>query len=115
MLILPESVHRSNHEEAKLGMIQYFNSKLEKILSENSKKDLYWVLGKVKIHDEKGKSLARPYLQAMDAKPPLIKESFVYEVDNKRGVKTLLWVMNPDNTLTFPTLNKTISVADKRA
>jgi hypothetical protein len=40
-----------------------------------------------------------------------VKESFVYEIDNRRGVKTLLWVMHPDDTLSFPTLGKSIRVS----
>ncbi len=35
----------------------------------------------------------------------------MYEVDNRRGVKTLLWVMHPGDLLSFPTLGKSIRVA----
>ncbi len=84
--------------------------KLEKILNKNAHKDKYWVLGKVKIEKRKGKDIAKPFLQACDEKPGIVKESFVYEVDNRRGVKTLLWVMHPGDMLSFPTLGKSIRV-----
>lgn len=83
---------------------------LEKILNANKHKDMYWILGKAKIEKKKGKDIVRPFLQACDEKPGIIKESFVYEVDNKRGVKSLLWVMHPGDLLSFPTLGKSIRV-----
>ena len=94
---------------AKNGLINHFNTELEKILNENSNKDKYWILGKVKF-EEGNKKVGRTFLEASDSKPPVVKDSFLYEVDNKRGVKTLLWVMNPDGSLRMPTLNKTIHV-----
>ncbi len=83
---------------------------LENILNDNRHKDKYWILGKAKIEKKKGKDIIRPFLQACEEKPQVIKESFVYEVDNKRGVKTLLWVMHPGDMLSFPTLGKSIRV-----
>jgi hypothetical protein len=83
---------------------------MERILNENSHIDRYWILGKAKIEKKKGKDVVRPFLQACSEKPGLIKESFVYEVDNKRGVKTLLWIMHPGDLLSFPTLGKSIRV-----
>ena len=111
MLILPKSVHETNHHQARQGMTDHFNAEMEKILNANQDKDVYWILGKVKAERKQGKDIIRPFLQACTEKPGVIRESFVYEVDNRRGVKTLLWVMHPGDTLTFPTLGKSIRVA----
>lgn len=100
------------HEEARRGITHLFNKRMEKILNENKKKDVYWILGKVKIFHKNGVDVVRPFIQACDEKPSLVKESFVYEVDNRRGVKTLLWVMHPGDVLSFPTLGKSIRVSD---
>lgn len=114
MLILPAHVQKKRHDDAKKGLTDHFNNALEKILNENSKVDLYWILGKAKIEKKKGTDVVRPFLQACLEKPGLIKETFVYEVDNKRGVKTLLWVMHPGDVLSFPTLGKSVRVADAK-
>ena len=112
MLITPPNVQMQQHIDAREGMTNTFNHMLEKILNENSHRDKYWILGKAKIEKKKGKDIVRPFLQACAEKPRIIKESFVYEVDNKRGVKTLLWVMHPGDMLSFPTLGKSIRVTD---
>ena len=109
MLIVPREVQEANHIEARKGMTTHFNTCMEKILNENSHREIYWILGKIKAEIVSGKTVLRPFLQASDEKPPLVIDSFVYEVDNTRGVKTLLWVMHPDKTLSFPTLGKTIN------
>jgi hypothetical protein len=98
--------------DAREGMNKQFNHMLEKIINENAHRDKYWILGKAKIEKKKGKDIVRPFLQACAEKPGIIKESFVYEVDNRRGVKTLLWVMHPGDMLSFPTLGKSIRVTD---
>lgn len=113
MLILPAKTKKDAHVEAREGLVSHFNHLMENILNANKHKDRYWVLGKTKIEQKKGKNIVRPFLQMCDEKPGIIKDSFVYEVDNKRGVKTLLWVMHPGNTLSIPTLGKTISVKPK--
>jgi hypothetical protein len=110
MLILPQDAQIRAHNDARKGLTSHFNSEMEKILNANSKKDTYWILGKVRFPEEDGGNIGKTFLEASDVKPPLIKSSFVYEVDNKRGVKTLLWVLNPDGTLRLPTLNKTLKV-----
>ncbi len=110
MLATPVQHQMDQHVLAREGLTAHFNKELEKILNSNRKKDKYWVLGKVKVEKKKGKDIARPFLQACDEKPRLIRESFVYEVDNRRGVKTLLWVMHPGDMLSFPTLGKSIRV-----
>jgi len=113
MLITPASVQLKQHVETREGITDHFNHLLEKIISDNKHKDKYWILGKAKIEKKKGKDIVRPFLQACDEKPRLIKESFVYEVDNRRGVKQLLWVMHPGDVLSFPTLGKSIRVTGK--
>lgn len=114
MLVLPKSVQFQKHVETREGITQHFNTMMEKILNENAHKELYWILGKANVVRKNGKDIIRPFLQACDEKPGLIKESFVYEVDNKRGVKKLLWVMHPGDLLSFPTLGKSIRVADAK-
>lgn len=114
MLILPKSVQETNHVEARKGITDRFNYQMEKILNDNKHKDIYWILGKAKTENIRGKTVVRPFLQAVDEKPGLVKESFVYQVDNKRGVKELLWVFHPGDTLSFPTLGKSIRVASAK-
>ena len=112
MLITPASVQMQQHVDAREGMTNKFNYMLENIINENTHRNKYWILGKEKIEKKKGKDIVRPFLQACAEKPGIIKESFVYEVDNSRGVKTLLWVMHPGDLLSFPTLGKSIRVTD---
>jgi len=110
MLITPASVQLQKHVETREGITSHFNHMLEKILVDNKHKEKYWILGKAVIEKKKGKDIVRPFLQACDEKPGIIKQSFVYEVDNTRGIKTLLWVMHPGDLLSFPTLGKSIRV-----
>lgn len=110
MLITSAQEQMRQHVEAREGLVDHFNALMEKILNENAHKDKYWILGKTRVEKHKGKDVIRPFLQACDEKPGVIKESFVYEVDNKRGVKSLLWVMHPGDVLSFPTLGKSIRV-----
>lgn len=114
MLVLPEDVIRKQHEDAKVALTEHYNKEMERILNENNKKDLYWILGKVKFPEELGGKIGRSFLEASDTKPPLVKDAFLYEVDNKRGVKTLLWIMNPDGSLRLPTLGKTVKTGPQK-
>lgn len=116
MLILPQNTQKrlkEDHENARSGLVSHFNQELEKILNENKNFDKYWVLGKVKFPENLGGKVGKVFLQACMEKPPLVAESFLYEVDNRRGVKTLLWVMHPGGKLDLPTLGKSLSVAMK--
>lgn len=117
MLILPKGVAAQaamdKHVQTRTHLIGHFNHLMEKVINENKHKDLYWILGKVKTARKDGKCLIRPFLQACDEKPGLVRESFVYQVDNRRGVKELLWVMHAGDTLSFPTLGKSIKVGGK--
>ncbi len=115
MLITPASHQLQKHKELREGITNHFNQLMEKILNDNSHKDVYWILGKAKIERRKGKDIVKPFLQACDEKPGLMKETFVYEVDNRRGVKKLLWVMHPGDLLSFPTLGKSIRVAGAKS
>jgi hypothetical protein len=110
MLITSPRQKLQEHIDTREGITSHFNYLLEKILNDNRHKDKYWILGKAKIEKKKGKDIVRPFLQACDEKPGVIRESFVYEVDNRRGVKTLLWIMHPGDLLSFPTLGKSIRV-----
>lgn len=114
MLLTPLKTQVDRHIEARNGITSHFNKEMEKILNENSSKDKYWILGKVKTQRKGNKDVVKPFLQACDEKPSFVKESFVYEVDNKRGCKTLLWVMHPGDVIRFPTLNKTLYVSSDK-
>jgi hypothetical protein len=110
MLITPASIQFNEHIQTREGITSHFNKELEKVMNANQHQDKYWILGKAKVEKRKGKDIIRPFLQACAEKPRVIRESFVYEVDNRRGVKTLLWVMHPGDLLSFPTLGKSIRV-----
>jgi len=114
LLVLPEGVVQKQIEDARVGLTEHYNKEMERIINENSSKEIYWILGKVKFPEELGGKVGRSFLEASDTKPPLVKEAFLYEVDNKRGVKTLLWVMHPDGSLRLPTLGKTVRTQPER-
>jgi len=85
---------------------------MEKIMTENSHKKKYWILGTAKCKRKDGKTTIRPYLKAYDTQPEVQKQSYLYEVDNVEGTKSLLWVMHPNNKLSMPSIGKSISVTD---
>lgn len=114
MLIVTEEVAERRFKDAREGLIKHYNEEMEKILNANSAVDKYWILGKTRFPEELGGGVGRTFLQACMERPGLVASSFVYEVDNRQGVKTLLWVIHPDGTMRLPTLNKTISVAGKQ-
>ncbi len=84
---------------------------LEKTLQENQKHDKYWILGYVKTKRKNGQTKIIPCMQACYEMPKLIKEAYLYEVDNIAGTKQLLWVMHPNEKLDLPSLGKSIHVA----
>lgn len=108
MLINPSANPLRELHDARESLRAHYNQELEKILNENSHIEKYWILGKVRFPEELGGKVGRAFLQACLEKPPIVKEAFLYEVNNKIGCKTLLWVMNPDGSLRLPTINKTI-------
>lgn len=85
---------------------------MEKIMTENSHKKKYWILGTAKCKRKDGKTTIRPYLKAYDTQPEVQKQAYLYEVDNIAGTKSLLWVMHPNNKLSMPSIGKSISVTD---
>lgn len=113
MLILSEKDRKDQHESAKKGLTDQFNKQMENILNANKSVDRYWILGKVRFPTELGGHVGRTFLEACLEKPPLIKSAFLYEVDNRQGCKTLLWVMHPDDSLALPTVGKTLSFGKK--
>lgn len=115
MLVVPQSELVRKHEEAKKGLTDEFNTQLERILNEQKSKDKYWILGKVKFPPELGGNVGRVFLEPCAEKPPLVKEAFLYEVDNREGSKTLLWVFHANGQLAMPTIGKTISVTPSKA
>ena len=86
---------------------------MEEILTKNSHKDIYWILGMADCKRKKGRTTIRPVLTVCDIQPQIRKEAYLYEVNNLAGGKPkLLWVMHPNNQLSLPQLEKTIRVAD---
>lgn len=114
MLVVPASEMKARHEEAKRGLTDEFNSRMEEIINEYQHLDKYWILGKVRFPKEHSGKVGRVFLKGCMEKPPLVKDAFLYEVDNRRGAKTLLWVLHPDGTMRLPTLNKTVSLGKGR-
>ncbi len=108
MLVSPNEPVMLKIKEERKALVDHYNKDMEKILNENSAKEKYWILGKVRFPPELGGKVGRTFLQACEEKPALIANAFLYEVDNKRGVKEILWIMNPDGSLRIPSLNKTI-------
>ena len=84
---------------------------MDKILKENAHKSKYWILGMAHITKKYRKSVIKPHLKAYDVQPEVRKSAFLYEVDNTKGTKTLLWVMHPNNTLDLPSMGKSIRVS----
>ena len=84
---------------------------LDDLLEENAHKDKYWILGWVKTKRKQGKIRIAPYLKAVDIQPEVTKEAYLYEVDNTKGTKDLLWVMHPNDKLSMPSIGKSISVS----
>lgn len=113
MLIVPQEELMRQHREAKEGLTHQFNDMLEKLMNEHQDKDEYWVLGKVKFPPELGGTVARVFLQACMEQPPVVADSFLYRVDNRRGIKELLWVAHPNGQLALPTIGKTISIGKR--
>lgn len=111
MLIVTEDVAKQRLTDAKVELMRHYNQEMERLLNDNSAIDKYWILGKVRFPPDLGGNVGRAFLQACMERPGLVANSFVYEVDNRAGVKTLLWVLNPDGSMRLPTLNKTISAS----
>jgi hypothetical protein len=98
------------HIAARQRLADRHMNLMDKIMSENSHKKKYWILGKAKSTRKNGKTTIRPILKAFDLQPEVQKESYLYEVDNTAGTKSLIWVMHPNNKLSLPSINKSINV-----
>lgn len=95
-LALPEGL---SEEEMiiKESLMDKVSEKLEKVINANTeRKKPYWVIAKVKFMTELGGRGASLYMRPCNIKPPVVKSSFVYEIDNIKGCKTLLWMCHPD-------------------
>jgi len=84
---------------------------MEKILEKNAHKEKYWILGWAECKRKNKRTTITPRMQAMDTPPDVTKDSYLYEVDNVAGTRSLLWVMHPNNKLSMPSIGKSISVA----
>ncbi len=101
-----------NHLLQREHLVSRHTAMMEKILEENASKEKYWILGWAESKRKNGKTKITPKMQAFDKMPDLIKEAYLYEVDNVAGSKTLLWVMHPNGKLNLPTIGKSIHAAD---
>jgi hypothetical protein len=101
-----------NHLAQREYMVNRHARMMQKIMDQNIAKAKYWILGWVESSRKAGKTRIKPRMQAMDTIPDVTKESYLYEVDNTAGTKTLLWVMHPNNKLSLPSIGKSIHVAD---
>jgi len=102
-LIIPKHLAQEDIRAERNALVSHFNDEMEKVINKNKEKDKFWILGKVRFPPEFYGKVARVFLDASDEKPILVKESFVYEVDNKSGTKELLWVCDRDGLKIIPT------------
>lgn len=100
------------HISARQRLADRHANLMDQIMKENSHKKKYWILGTAKCKRKNGRTRICPILKAYDVQPEVQKETYLYEVDNTAGTKTLVWVMHPNNKLAIPSINKTIGVAD---
>ena len=101
-LLVPDYIAE---RETKENLRRHFNEKMENVINANKDKDSFYILGKVKFLPEYGGKVGRVFLDASDTKPPVVKGTFVYFVDNKAGTKELLWTCD-NNELNLVPLNK---------
>ena len=106
----PESIGEI-HLAARQHLVDRHQQLMEKILEENSHKPKYWILGMAKSKRKNGRTIIQPFLKAYDVQPELTREAFLYEVDNTKGTRELLWVMHPNDKLSLPSIGKSIRVA----
>ena len=106
-ILVPKHIGLAQQKAEKDGLIRHFNDEMEKVINKNKDKDKFWILGKVRFPPEFGGKVGRVFLDASDTKPPVIKGSFVYEVDNKKGTKELLWTHH-NNSLNLIPNSRTI-------
>ncbi len=107
----PELTRGELHLLQRKRLTDQHEKLMQQILTENSHKDKYWILGMANCKRKNKKTRITPFLEAHDSLPDLRKESYLYEVDNIAGTRSLLWVMHPNNKLSMPTIGKTIHAA----
>lgn len=101
-----------NHIMQRDCLVGRHTRMMNKIMKDNSIKDKYWIVGWAMSKRRNGKTKIFPMMKAVYEIPEVQKESYLYEVDNISGTKTLIWVMHPNNKLNIPLLGKSIHVAD---
>lgn len=107
----PEPSIGDIHVAARQRLADRHMTLMDKIINENSHKKKYWILGKADCKRKNGRTTIKPWLKAYDVQPDVQKEAYLYEIDNTEGTRSLVWVMHPNDKLSIPRINKTISVA----
>lgn len=108
MLLIPKHVAKQQVHEEGLGLLDVFNKEMENIINENKDKDSFYVISSLVFPDNG--NVGKVLLEACTEKPPVIKDTFVYQVDNRNGTKELLWICDKNNLRVIPT-NKVINVS----
>jgi len=108
MLLIPKHIAQRQVAEEREGLVNVFNRKLETLINLNSNKDKFYVIGSLVFPDSG--NVGKVLVESCDEKPPVIKGTFVYEVDNREGTKQLLWTCDQDNLNVVPT-NKSFKVS----
>lgn len=109
-LLIPKHLGDEQVSEERKGLNDHFNKEMERLINKNKGKKKFYILGKLRFPPEFGGKVGRVFLDASDAKPPVVKGTFVYEVDNRSGTKQLLWTCDNQNLNIIPT-NKTCPVS----
>ena len=99
------------HIAARQRLADRHMNLMDKLMKENSHKKKYWILGKADCKRKNGRTTIKPWLKAYDVQPEVQKEAYLYEIDNMAGTRSLVWVMHPNDKLSIPSINKTISIA----
>ena len=107
----PEPSIGDIHIAARQRLADRHMNLMDKLMKENSHKKKYWILGKADCKRKNGRTTIKPWLKAYDVQPEVQKEAYLYEIDNMAGTRSLVWVMHPNDKLSIPSINKTISIA----
>ena len=88
-----------NTVDYEIGMMrtllaQDFMRQMEKLINDNQKKDIYWIL----VHSDMDATTGKIWTKflIMDREPPKMLGTMVYYVDNKIGQLRKLWVLPRD-------------------
>ena len=88
-------------EEHKQGMVDTFNSSLEKVINDNQYRDKPYFISYHDCDDQFRPTLVRAAMKAYDKMPPFMARQIVYWIDNKKGFKEWLWAINDDRKPLF--------------